>query len=207
MNTRKLFLVTGKMLISSGILSLILGTIAFFPVFSYKPGFVGWSVRIASPIWSGSLAVIAGVLITLAEKQRTSRYLWEAAFALGIFNVISSPVQGTIAMASLLLGPYCYYSFAGVSGTNYLSYAISSVFPYGKFASSCKDPLHYEWYHLVLQMLDFISGLVILSASLTTVVKLTARLFQLGHLNVTSLKLPMKLPLIEPTLLSFHVQV
>lgn len=55
MNTRKLFLVTGKMLISFGILSLISGTIAFFPVFSYKPGFVGWSVRIASPIWSGSL--------------------------------------------------------------------------------------------------------------------------------------------------------
>ncbi|ETE60594.1 Transmembrane protein [Ophiophagus hannah] len=185
MNTRKLFIVTGKMLISFGILSLISGIIAFFPVFSYKPGFVGWSVRIASPIWSGSMAVIAGVLITLAEKQWTSRYLWEAAFAFSIFNVISSPLQGAIAMASLLLGPYCYYSFAGVSGTNYLSYAISSVLPYGKFASSCKDPLHYEWYHLVLQMLDFISGLAILSASLTTVVKLTARLFQFGHLNVS----------------------
>ncbi|KAK9401308.1 putative transmembrane protein [Crotalus adamanteus] len=88
-------------------------------------------------------------------------------------------------MASLLLGPYCYYSFAGVSGTNYLSYAISSFFPYGKFASSCKDPLHYEWYHLVLQILDLISGLVILSASLITVVKLTTRLFQFGHLNVS----------------------
>ncbi|KAM3834418.1 transmembrane protein 212 [Vipera latastei] len=183
MNTRKLFLVTGKVLISFGVLSLISGIIAFFPVFSYKPGFVGWSVHLASPIWSGYLAVIAGVLITLAEKQWTSGYLWEAAFAFSIFSVISSPVQGAIAMASLLLGPYCYYSFAGVSGTNYLSYAISSFFPYGKFDSSCKDPLHYEWYHLVLQILDFISGLVILCASLTTVIKLTTRLFQFGHLN------------------------
>ncbi|XP_039194039.1 transmembrane protein 212 isoform X2 [Crotalus tigris] len=116
MNTRKLFLVTGKVLISFGILSLISGIIAFFPVFSYKPGFLGWSIRLASPIWSGYLAVIAGVLIILAEKQWTSGYLWEAAFAFSIFNVISSPVQGAITMASLLLGPYCYYSFAGVSG-------------------------------------------------------------------------------------------
>ncbi|XP_063162860.1 transmembrane protein 212 [Candoia aspera] len=185
MNTRSLFLVTGRMLISFGALNLISGIIAFFPVFSYKPWFVGWSVRIASPIWSGALAVIAGVLVTLSEKQWTSRYLWEAAFAFSIFSIISSSVQGAITVASLLLGPYCYYSFAGVSGTNYLSYAILSFFPYGKFASSCKDPLHYEWYHLVLQILDFISGLVILSASLATVVKLTARLFQFGHLNVS----------------------
>lgn len=55
MNTRKLFLVTGKVLISFGVLSLISGIIAFFPVFSYKPGFVGWSVHLASPIWSGYL--------------------------------------------------------------------------------------------------------------------------------------------------------
>ncbi|XP_007424363.2 transmembrane protein 212 [Python bivittatus] len=183
MSTRSLFLVTGRMLISFGILNVILGIIAFFPVFSYKPWFVGWSVRIASSIWSGYLAVIAGVLLTLAEKQWTSRYLWQAAFTFSIFSVISSPVQGAIAVAALLLGPYCYYSFAGVSGTNYLSYAISSLFPYGKFASSCKDPLHYEWYHLVLQILDLVSGLVILCASLATVVKLTARLFQFGHLN------------------------
>ncbi|KAH0624157.1 hypothetical protein JD844_007599, partial [Phrynosoma platyrhinos] len=130
-------------------------------------------------------AVIAGVLVALAEKQWTQRYLWEASFTFCILNIITSSVQGTIAVASLLLGPYCYYSFAGVSGTNYLGYAVLFPFPYGKFASVCKDPLHYEWYHLALQILDFCSSLAILSGSLATVVKLTARLFRFGHLNVS----------------------
>ncbi|KAF7242649.1 hypothetical protein EYD10_11020 [Varanus komodoensis] len=185
MHPGNLFAITGKILISLGILSLISGIIAFFPVFSYKPWFVGWNVRIAAPIWSGALAVIAGVLIALAEKQWTQRYLWEAGFTFNILNIISSPVQGTIAFASLFLGPYCYYSFAGASGTNYLGYAILLPFPYGKFAPACRDPSHYEWYHLALQLLDLCSSIGILCASLSTVVKLTARLFQFGHLNVS----------------------
>ncbi|XP_042315631.1 transmembrane protein 212 [Sceloporus undulatus] len=178
-----LFLVTGRILISFGILSFISGIIAFFPVFSYKPWFVGWSVCIASPIWNGGLAVIAGVLVAVAEKQWTQRYLWETSFTFCILNIITSPIQGVIAVASLLLGPYCYYSFAGVSGTNYLGYAVLFPFPYGKFASVCKDPLHYEWYHLALQILDLCSSFTMLCGSVATVVKLTARLIQFGHLN------------------------
>nr|XP_056706347.1 transmembrane protein 212 [Euleptes europaea] len=185
METKSFFALAGRILIACGILSLISGIIAFFPVFSYKPQFVGWSVRIASPIWNGALAVIAGTLIALAEKQWTQRYLWESGFTFSIFSIISSPVQCAIAVVSLLHGPYCYYSFAGISGTNYLGYAIWFPFPYGKFASACKDPLHYEWYHVALQILDFCSSLAVLSTSAATVVKLTARLLQFGHLNVS----------------------
>ncbi|XP_054839451.1 transmembrane protein 212 isoform X1 [Eublepharis macularius] len=163
METKSLFAVTGRILIAFGILSLISGIIAFFPVFSYKPQFVGWSIHIASPIWNGAL--------------------WESGFTFSVFSIISSPVQGVIAVASLLYGPYCYYSFAGISGTNYLGYAILFPFPYGKFASVCKDPLHYEWYHVALQILDFCSSLAVLCAAMATVVKLTARLLQFGHLN------------------------
>ncbi|XP_054839452.1 transmembrane protein 212 isoform X2 [Eublepharis macularius] len=183
METKSLFAVTGRILIAFGILSLISGIIAFFPVFSYKPQFVGWSIHIASPIWNGALAVTAGALVALAEKQGTRRYLWESGFTFSVFSIISSPVQGVIAVASLLYGPYCYYSFAGISGTNYLGYAILFPFPYGKFASVCKDPLHYEWYHVALQILDFCSSLAVLCAAMATVVKLTARLLQFGHLN------------------------
>lgn len=49
------FTVAGGILIAFATLSLLSGIIAFFPVFSYKPQFVGWSVRIASPIWNGAL--------------------------------------------------------------------------------------------------------------------------------------------------------
>ncbi|XP_015270738.1 PREDICTED: transmembrane protein 212 [Gekko japonicus] len=179
------FAVTGGILVAFGTLSLISGIIAFFPVFSYKPQFVGWSVRIASPIWSGALAAIAGTLVAVAEKQWIQRYLWESGFAFCIFSIIISSVQGAVAVAALLYGPYCYYSFAGISGTNYLGYAVLFPFPYGKFASVCKDPLHYEWYHVALQILDFCSGLAIFCASVATVVKLTVRLLQFGHLNVS----------------------
>ncbi|XP_077203937.1 transmembrane protein 212 [Paroedura picta] len=183
MERRNFFAVTGRILIAFATLSLISGIIAFFPVLSYKPQFIGWSVRIASPIWNGALAAIAGTLIALAEKQWTQRYLWESGFTFCIFSIISSPVQGAIAIESLLLGPYCYYSFAGISGTNYLGYAVLFPFPYGKLASICKDPLHYEWYHVTLKILDFCSSLAILCASVATVAKLTARLLQFGHLN------------------------
>ncbi|XP_066477649.1 transmembrane protein 212 [Tiliqua scincoides] len=185
MKTKRLFVVTGRILISSGILSLISGIIAFFPVFSYKPWFVGWSVRLASPVWNGALAVIAGVLVALAEKQWKQRYLWEAGFTFSFLNIIGTAVQATVAFASLLVGPYCYYSFAGISGTNYVGYAVLFPFPYGKYASVCKDPLHYEWFHMALKILDFCLSLAMLCSSVATVVTLTIRLFRFGHLNVS----------------------
>ncbi|KAM9126962.1 transmembrane protein 212 [Pangshura tecta] len=185
MKTKSLYEGTGGTLITFGIISIFSGIFAFFPVFSYKPWFAGWSVRIACPIWNGTLAVIAGVLILLADRGQTQRSLWEASFTFGILSIMGSPIQFAVAIVSILLGPYCYYSFAGIAGTNYLGYAVLFPFPYEKFMSLCKDPLHYEWYHLVLQILDLCSSVVMFCASLAIVIKLTARLLQSGHLNVS----------------------
>ncbi|XP_074860717.1 transmembrane protein 212 [Carettochelys insculpta] len=183
MKTKSLYDGTGGILITFGIISFFSGIFAFFPVFSYKPWFAGWSVRIACPIWNGTLAVIAGVLILLADREQTQRSLWEVSLAFSILSIMASPIQFAVAIASILLGPYCYYSFGGIAGTNYLGYAVLFPFPYQKFMSLCKDPLHYEWYHLGLQILDLCSSCVMFGASLTFVIKLTARLLQFGHLN------------------------
>ncbi|XP_006120896.1 transmembrane protein 212 [Pelodiscus sinensis] len=185
MKTKTLYEATGGILTTFGIISIFSGIFAFFPVFSYKPWFAGWSVRIACPIWNGTLAVIAGVLILLADREQTQRSLWEASFTFGILSIMGSPVQFAVAITSILLGPYCYYSFAGISGTSYLGYVVLFPFPYQEFLSLCKDPLHYEWYHLVLQILDLCSSFVMFCASLVFVVKLIARLLQFGHLNVS----------------------
>ncbi|XP_034638245.1 transmembrane protein 212 [Trachemys scripta elegans] len=196
MKTKSLYEGTGGTLITFGIISIFSGIFAFFPVFSYKPWFAGWSVRIACPIWNGTLvghnknvsrekAVIAGVLILLADRGQTQRSLWEASFTFGILSIMGSPIQFAVAIVSILLGPYCYYSFAGIAGTNYLGYAVLFPFPYEEFMSLCKDPLHYEWYHLILQILDLCSSFVMFCASLAIVIKLTARLLQFGHLNVS----------------------
>uniref|UniRef100_A0A452I0U8 Uncharacterized protein n=1 Tax=Gopherus agassizii TaxID=38772 RepID=A0A452I0U8_9SAUR len=75
MKTKSLYEGTGGTLITFGIISIFSGIFAFFPVFSYKPWFAGWSVRIACPIWNGTLAVIAGVLILLADRGQTQRSL------------------------------------------------------------------------------------------------------------------------------------
>ncbi|CAM2119388.1 unnamed protein product [Caretta caretta] len=183
MKTKSLYEGTGGTLITFGIISIFSGIFAFFPVFSYKPWFAGWSVRITCPIWNGTLAVIAGVLILLADRGQTQRSLWEASFTFGILSIMGSPIQFAVAIVSILLGPYCYYSFAGIAGTNYLGYAVLFPFPYKEFMSLCKDPLHYEWYHLVLQILDLCSSFVMFCGSLAIVIKLTARLLQFGHLN------------------------
>ncbi|XP_067392667.1 transmembrane protein 212 [Emydura macquarii macquarii] len=185
MKTKSLYEGTGGTLITFGIISIFSGIFAFFPVFSYKPWFAGWSVRIACPIWNGTLAIIAGVFILLADKGQTQRSLWEASFTFGILSIMGSSVQFALAMASVLLGPYCYYSFAGIAGTNYLGYAVLFPFPYDEFMSLCKDPLHYESYHLVLQIFDLCSSFVMFCASLAFVIKLTGRLLQFGHLNVS----------------------
>ncbi|XP_069474843.1 transmembrane protein 212 isoform X2 [Ambystoma mexicanum] len=132
---------------------------------------------------TSSKAVIVGVLVLLAYKEWTQRSLWEASFTFGILSVIASPVQFAIAIVSILIGPYCYYSFAGAAGTNYLGYAISFPFPYANYMSVCVDPLHYEPFHLTLQIVDLCSSAFILCASLALVIKLTARLIQSGSLN------------------------
>ncbi|XP_030072749.1 transmembrane protein 212 [Microcaecilia unicolor] len=174
----------GRMLLAFGVINMFSGIIAFFPVFAYKPWFTGWSVRIACPIWNGALAVTTGVLDLLAYREWTQRSLWEACYTFAILSIVASSLQFAIAIASILVGPYCYYSFAGIAGTNYLGYAIKFPFPYTRFMSSCKDPLNYEWYHLILQILDLFSSLAILCTSLALVIKLTVRLIHSGNFNV-----------------------
>ncbi|XP_028918588.1 transmembrane protein 212 [Ornithorhynchus anatinus] len=178
----------GGVLITFGTLSIFSGVTAFFPVFSYKPWFTGWSVHIACPIWNGALAAAVGVLVLLAYQKRTQRSLWEACFTFGILNIVGSPFQFVIALESAFLGPYCYYSLSGIAGTNYLGFAVRFPFPYKKFPTLCVDPLHYEEYHLSLQILDLCSSLAMLCASSTILVKLSTRLILFGHLNVSKEK-------------------
>ncbi|XP_047420541.1 transmembrane protein 212 isoform X4 [Sciurus carolinensis] len=162
---KALYQTAGRTLITLGSLSIFSGVIAFFPVFSYKLWFTGWSVHIACPIWNGAL--------------------WEASFTFVILSIMGCPLHFAIALESALLGPYCFYSFSGIAGTNYLGYAIAFPFPYAKFPSVCVDPLHYEEYHLTLQALDLCLSFALLCASLMVFIKLSARLIQHGHINVS----------------------
>lgn len=68
---KSLYEVTGWVLISFGITSIFSGILAFFPAFSYKPWFVGWSVRIACPIWNGA---VVGRTKMLSEKKKLLRF-------------------------------------------------------------------------------------------------------------------------------------
>ncbi|PNI77830.1 TMEM212 isoform 1, partial [Pan troglodytes] len=174
----------GRILVTLGILSVCSGVIAFFPVFSYKPWFTGWSVRIACPIWNGALAITTGVLLLLAYREWTQRYLWEATFTFVILSIMGCPLHFAIALESALLGPYCFYSFSGIAGTNYLGYAVTFPYPYAKFPLACVDPPHYEEYHLTLQALDLCLSFTLLCTSLTVFIKLSARLIQNGHINM-----------------------
>ncbi|XP_062037534.1 transmembrane protein 212 [Lepus europaeus] len=180
--------VAGQILVTLGSLSMLSGVLAFFPVFSYKLWFIGWSVWIACPIWNGALAITAGVLLLLAYKEWTQRSLWEASFTFVIVSIMGCPLHFAIALESALLGPYCFYSFSGTAGTNYLGYAVAFPFPYAKFPSICVDPPHYEEYHLTLQALDLCLSFTLLCTSLTVFIKLCARLIQNGHINVSSNK-------------------
>ncbi|KAM5165331.1 transmembrane protein 212 [Mantella aurantiaca] len=175
--------IAGGILIAFGLLSIFSGVIAFFPVFSYKPLFIGWSVRIACPIWNGALAFSVGILAILSHRERTQRSLWESTFTLSLISIIGAPVQFAVAIASILIGPYCYYTFAGISSTNYIGYAIKFPFPYAKFQNVCQDPLHYEWYHLALQIADLLSSVLILCSSLALVIKLSTRILRTGTFN------------------------
>ncbi|XP_058890158.1 transmembrane protein 212-like isoform X2 [Acipenser ruthenus] len=155
----------GGTLLAFGLLSFFSGVTAFFPVFSYKPWYIGWSVKIATPIWNG--------------------VLWEVSYTFAIMCTMFSPVQFAIAIASILIGPYCYYAFAGAVGTNYLGYAVELPFPYAKFQNVCQDPVFYQWYHLGLQLLDLVTSVIIFCLSLTFIIRLTMRLHQNGNLNKT----------------------
>ncbi|XP_040287004.1 transmembrane protein 212 [Bufo bufo] len=178
-----LYQIAGGILTAFGTLSIISGVIAFFPVFSYNPLFIGWSTRIACPIWNGALALSIGILALLSYRKWTQRSLWESAFTLSLLSIIGSPVQFTVAIASILIGPYCYYTFAGISSTNYIGYAIKFPFPYANFQNVCQEPLHYEWYHLALQIFDLTSSVFIMCSSLSLLIKLSARLLRTGTLN------------------------
>ncbi|XP_075056674.1 transmembrane protein 212 [Mixophyes fleayi] len=180
---KSLYQITGALLIAFGTLSVISGVMAFFPVFSYKPLFIGWSVRIACPIWNGALAFSVGILALLAHREWTQRSMWESTFTMSLLSIIGSPVQLTVAIASILIGPYCYYSFAGMSSTNYIGYAIKFPFPYIKFPNVCQEPLHYEWFHLALQIIDMVSSGFIFCSSLALVIRLSSRLIRSGTLN------------------------
>lgn len=129
------------------------------------------------------MAVTAGSLVLLAHREWTQRYLWEAVFTFVILSILGCPLHFAVALQSALLGPYCFYSFSGVAGTNYLGYAVAFPFPYTKFPSVCVDPLHYEEYHLTLQALDLGLSLTLFCVSVAVFVKLSARLMQTGHVN------------------------
>ncbi|CAD7690987.1 unnamed protein product [Nyctereutes procyonoides] len=171
---QSLYQAAGRILISLGALSVSSGVTAFFPVFSYKLWFTGWSVWIACPIWNGALAITTGTLLLLARRQRTGTYLWEASFTFVILSVMGCPLHFAVALESALLGPYCFYSLSGIAGTDYLGYAVAFPFPYAKFPSVCVDPPHYEEYHLALQAFDLCLSFAMLCVSLTVLIKLSA---------------------------------
>ncbi|XP_037594967.1 transmembrane protein 212 isoform X3 [Cebus imitator] len=178
-----LYQAAGRILVTLGSLSVCSGVAAFFPVFSYKPWFAGWSVRIACPIWNGALAITTGVLLLLAYRAWTQRHLWEATFTFVILSIMGCPLHFAVALESALLGPHCFYSFSGIAGTNYLGYAVAFPYQYAKFPLACVDPPHYEEYHLTLQALDLCLSFALLCTSLTVFIKLSARLIQHGHIN------------------------
>ncbi|XP_017385371.1 transmembrane protein 212 isoform X1 [Cebus imitator] len=180
-----LYQAAGRILVTLGSLSVCSGVAAFFPVFSYKPWFAGWSVRIACPIWNGALAITTGVLLLLAYRAWTQRHLWEATFTFVILSIMGCPLHFAVALESALLGPHCFYSFSGIAGTNYLGYAVAFPYQYAKFPLACVDPPHYEEYHLTLQALDLCLSFALLCTSLTVFIKLSARLIQHGHINVS----------------------
>ncbi|XP_042854917.1 transmembrane protein 212 isoform X1 [Panthera tigris] len=175
----------GRILISLGTLSVFSGVIAFFPVFSYKLWFTGWNVWIACPIWNGALAIMTGILLLVAHKEWTKRYLWEASFTFVILSIMGCPLHFAIALESALLGQYCFYSFSGIAGTGYLGYAVAFPFPYAKFPSACVDPPHYEAYHLTLQAFDLCLSFAMFCVSLTVFIKLSAGLIWNRHIHTS----------------------
>ncbi|XP_072329793.1 transmembrane protein 212-like [Scyliorhinus torazame] len=179
---KRSYLHIGRTLLAFGIISIFLGVITFFPVFSYKPWFAGWSAKIACPIWNGAVALIVGLLVLLEERDPGLQFLRMFALPLAIVNLIASPLQFVIALAAILIGPLCYYSLAGITGTGYLGFAVQ--FPYGYSPPTvCVDPPLYEYYHLVLQLTSLLLSAVIFSLSLLFSVRLTVRFNATGTLT------------------------
>lgn len=81
MTVKSLYEVTRGILITFGTISGFF--MEFFPVFSYKPLFVGQSVCLASPIWKGALvgrtkalSKMSGMLQRLKKNQLCLNYLF-----------------------------------------------------------------------------------------------------------------------------------
>ncbi|KAJ8409609.1 hypothetical protein AAFF_G00230100 [Aldrovandia affinis] len=178
-----LFRCVGGSQLGFGVVSLMSGIFAFFPMVSYKPWYVGWSTKIAAPVWTGLLAVVAGTCVLVANREQKRRSMWELCYTFSILCTLFCPMHFMVAAVSTLLGPYCYFSFFGAVGTGYLGYAVEFPFPYLRFPGLCLDPLHAEWYHLALQVVDLLCSAVIFILSLTVVVILTLRLLHSGHVN------------------------
>uniref|UniRef100_A0A8C3JWJ0 Uncharacterized protein n=1 Tax=Calidris pygmaea TaxID=425635 RepID=A0A8C3JWJ0_9CHAR len=152
MKVKSLYEATRGKLIIFGIVSF-----SFFPpefllfsplFFSCKPWFVGWSVCLAGPVWNRAL--VAG---QKSDKMLLSPFQWEASFAFGTLSVTGASVQFAAAIASLL-GPYCCSWGVGLDDLQR-----SLPTPCGS-VKLCRDPSHYEWYHLTLQVLDLCLSLV-----------------------------------------------
>ncbi|XP_060026961.1 transmembrane protein 212 isoform X2 [Erinaceus europaeus] len=178
-----LYQAAGWALLCLGVLSMVSGVMAFFPVFSYKLWFIGWNVWIACPLWNGALAVTGGVLLVLAHRKWTHRPLWEASLAFSALSTLGSPLHFAVALEAILLGPYCFYSLSGVAGTNYLGYAVAFPFPYTRYPTLCVDPPNYEAYHLALQVLDLFLSVATLCVSLAVLLGFAARLLRTGNVN------------------------
>uniref|UniRef100_A0A493SUI7 Transmembrane protein 212 n=1 Tax=Anas platyrhynchos platyrhynchos TaxID=8840 RepID=A0A493SUI7_ANAPP len=150
MTVKSLYEVTRGILITFGTISAFFnGIFAFFPVFSYKPLFVGQSVCLTSPIWKGALAVLAGILILLADREQ----MWRCLVLLCCYSIWCHMQEFAV----------CCYSLAGITGTNHLG---------------SPDPVQSEQYHLALQVLDTCSSLAIFCTASAVEIKLTMRLLQ-----------------------------
>ncbi|XP_078266033.1 transmembrane protein 212-like [Rhinoraja longicauda] len=179
---RSRFLHVGRSLIALGIICIVLGIGSFFPVFSYKPWFADWSVRIACPIWNGVVTLIVGVLVVLAEKEYSSRSLPGAGLTFGLVTLVTSCLQFAVALAAVLIGPLCYFALQGVSGQGYLGYAVSFPYPY-RLPPLCLDPPLLEFYHLGLHLLAMALALVIFSLALAHCIRLAFRFNATGTLR------------------------
>ncbi|XP_051874626.1 transmembrane protein 212-like [Pristis pectinata] len=177
------FLHVGRSLIALGMICIFLGIISFFPVFSYKPWFAGWSAHIACPIWNGALAFIVGVLVVLAERDYSSRSLPGAGLTFALMTLVTSAVQCGVALAALLIGPFCYFSYGGVTGLGYLGYTIRFPYRYS-LTPVCLDPPLHEFYHLGLHTLSSLLGLAIFSLVLALCLRLAIRFHATGTLSV-----------------------
>nr|XP_032834400.1 transmembrane protein 212 [Petromyzon marinus] len=148
----------GWALVVLGTLSVASGVVAFFPGLSLQlQAYVAWSCRVACPVWAGLLAVCAGAVTVRSGLRKRTRSLAEASCALCVLSAAASVPHLSLALSSLLMGPLCRYSHAGVAGTAYLGQAVRWPYPYALWQETrtfCVEPLGAEWQHLALQVLD-----------------------------------------------------